>query len=172
MRAAGSEVRFVALLDTATNYSQWPKDVWFGWLCRRAATHARTLASKPPREWGRQLGRIAAAVRLRVLMRVGKVAPEGVSAPSGIPPALAAVRAANFAASSAYAPRYYDGALTLITSRLGAPTMCNPYDIWKRLAPAVTTHVTPGTHLSMIAGADGQSLGRLLSRCLEKAWRG
>jgi acyl-coenzyme A synthetase/AMP-(fatty) acid ligase/thioesterase domain-containing protein/acyl carrier protein len=165
LRAQGEEIALLALLDTQTHASQWPLSLWLAKLWQRTGHHLRTLAHLSRNDVLRYALKAAGGLYRRFARRTGHVA----NASHGIPPALAEVYNATIAAVAAYRPAFYDGPITLLKSELGDPLMADPARIWKSRARILHIYNVPGGHRTMIRGANGDALAKILNRCLARA---
>jgi thioesterase domain-containing protein len=83
-----------------------------------------------------------------------------------LPARVRRVRSAALAAMAAYRPQRSDIGISLIRSDLGVSRDCDPYLIWRRVAPTVQLYDVSGDHLTMVRPPYLQVLAEQLSRCI------
>lgn len=167
LRAQGEEVALLALLDTQTHASQWPLEIWIAKLGQRSRHHLLALWKLSHRDMAGYAMKAVRGFHRRLLRRKGNVAQAAQA--RGIPPALQNVYRATLGAIADYTPQPYAGAVTLLKSADGDPMMADPARIWKNYTSALRTCIVPGTHHSMIRGANGRKLAEILNSCLARA---
>jgi acetoacetyl-CoA synthetase len=170
----GERVPSLILLDTQTNARQWPARVWLAFAARRTLELASELRALPRRERLRQGWRIVTSAfrRLRWRMGLPVVTPQTGRAPRPqIPAPLQNVYDATIEAIARYRPARsgarFAGTLTLIVSQSRDPRMmADPAPLWRTRARTLDLRCVPGTHRTMLAGANGRVLAQTISECL------
>jgi acyl-coenzyme A synthetase/AMP-(fatty) acid ligase/thioesterase domain-containing protein/acyl carrier protein len=168
LERAGETVASLILLDTQTNARQWPARVWLAFAADRGRAHVAALRALPPLERLRYAARVSASGFRRLRWRAGFSVTTPQPAPLvSIPPALRRVYDATIDAIARYRPGRFGGRLTLIVSEARDPRMSpDPARLWRSRAGALDLLSVPGTHRSMLTGANGRVLAQTISDCL------
>jgi acetoacetyl-CoA synthetase len=151
LRAAGEVVEFVGLFDTDVH------DVCLAPRERMIYRTLRTLhriTSRLPAPSKGLLARARAALRSRIEQRLGATCSE-IPMPrwrtESLPPAMARVDAAAWAAFHSYRPRLHSGPTTFFHALQRAPDYCNPLPILRAATEDQLNIVdVPGDHFTMI----------------------
>ncbi|HEV7441887.1 MAG TPA: acetoacetate--CoA ligase, partial [Steroidobacteraceae bacterium] len=161
----GERVDLLALLDTTIHERYWSASVWVEFLFRRLRCHVRAAWTMSPHDlkpfsvhlWSSWTDRLRRALR----------AETRDDEESGqLPARVRRVRSAALAAMAAYRPQRSAIGISLIRSDLGVSKECDPYLIWRRVAPIVQLYDVSGDHLTMVRPPYLQVLAEQLSRCI------
>jgi amino acid adenylation domain-containing protein len=165
LEAAGEPPASLTLIDTQTSARQWPFAVWMNLLATRARHHLAAMRSQKPGEAARYAAHHIARLRQHVLRRFTSGSP--VEQPRGrMPAALQAVFAATSAAIAGYRPGHYGGEIFLILPQDADSHMASPARIWRDHCRALAEQVVPGTHFTMIQGANAAQAAAAISKHL------
>ncbi len=150
LREAGEEVGLVGLFDTVMSSLGWPLGAWPAQLAGGVKRLASNLADAAR---GRRTGVVAG----------GREAP-GLSrfAPAGV----LRVTAAALLASARHRPGRYRGEVTLFAPAGRDRTTPTASAAWRARVDVLNVVRTPGTHLSMLSGDNGEAAAAALTRCL------
>jgi thioesterase domain-containing protein len=170
LRATGSTVEFVGLLDTTIPEPYWPGSERRAFLIKRLKSHARQMRGK-----GFLETLVYAAGHVRPLagrlrrMMLGAGKDSAATSPfhiPGLPPALELVRDANIESLNSHKMVFYDGTVTLFASADGDPLSCNPQKVWPRWVRQLVVRHVPGAHETMMRGRHAGVLAASVSEAL------
>jgi acetoacetyl-CoA synthetase len=161
----GERVGLVVLLDTTIHERYWSASVWVEFLFRRVRCHVRaawTMSAQDLRPFGLHLWS-SWTDRLKRALRA-ETRDDGES--GQLPARVRRVRSAALAAMAAYRPQPSDISISLIRSDLSVSRECDPYLIWRRVAPISQLYDVSGDHLTMVRPPYLQVLAEQLSQCV------
>jgi acetoacetyl-CoA synthetase len=149
LRAEGSPVAVLLLVEAVYARRFWPRGVWVASRARRAWHHLRRL--RRATRGGRLLGR-------------GAARPPGAGAAPAAAVAAAAPRggaAACFAAMACFRPRRYPGLAIFFTADQDT-FGCDPARLWRRLVEDLQVETIPADHLGIVRRPE--AVARLAAR--------
>ncbi len=167
LRAAGEVVEFVGLFDTDVHDACLPTRER---MIYRTLRKLHRITSRLPAPSKGFLFRARAALRTRIERRLGATCGE-IPTPrwrtEPLPPAMARVDSAAWAAFRAYRPRPHSGPTTFFRASLRAPDYCDPIPILRAATDGqFTIFDVPGDHFTMIQDPHVALLAERVSACL------
>ena len=165
LRAAGERVRLLAMLDTFATF-EFPRKNVFG----RAVVHVRRAVKAGPANAAGYLARRITELNRRLC---GTYTLPAVVMPSASPQvnaAMSRVRQAGAHALRQYEPQSYDGEVTLFRA-IDRPAwhdflIDRPFNGWNAFAAGVRVHPIPGTHATLLEGAQVEQIAAILKAAL------
>ncbi len=165
LQAAGEPPASLTLIDTQTAARQWPLAVWTNLLLTRAGHHLSAMRRQGLGEAARYAMAHLMSLHRHVLRRF---AARGTvqQAHGRMPAALQAVFAATTEAIANYRPGSFGGEILLVLPEEADSHMASPARIWRDHCRALRAEVVPGTHFTMIQGAQTARTAAVMSRHL------
>lgn len=175
LKAAGSEVSFLGLIDTHQSEHAWPLGIWARVVGRKilsrlgkikaALTSSQrktspavsTTVSLPRKVLARRLSPILFRFYRPTSLRYPEMAPEWVY---GHTPKYENAGKQLLRMRGLYQPEAYGEHLVFYRASGLKPQSCDPWDTWHRFLPKAEWSSVRGNHLSAVAGKNGFAIGK------------
>ncbi|HZR38218.1 MAG TPA: acetoacetate--CoA ligase [Nevskia sp.] len=168
LRRQGQRVGMLGILDTTVSERFWPLATWAEYLSRRLGKGLGELRGLSLAQWPAHCRALGKSLSQRIRRRKQEAAATDEQPQAAqLPGCALRVRQAHLKAAAAYRPRSNDVTVSLFRSDLQLSHLCDPYSIWRRLAPEVRVHAVGGNHESMIGMPNVTGLARQIAGCLD-----
>jgi thioesterase domain-containing protein len=161
LRAAGEEVKLLALLDSYGPNMQWTDPRVEKWIKGTLREGIRFIVGRLRARIARDYASISHAVRIRYYRWLGQPVPYELRD--------VWLTQAFLGAAASYKPQPYDGKVTLLLARDVEPPHGAEQSVfgWQGLVPAgLEIHEVPGTHHTLTHNPNAAELASTLLRCM------
>jgi thioesterase domain-containing protein len=146
LRSSGDTVAGLFLIDAVYDERYWPRGSWLRAIVRRAGRQLSTIVRMPPAKAFGELRRRGVRLIQRVMRRRVDAPDRLTWDANGERTALARAHTAM----SAYCPRFYDGAITLIGPSVDRHFGCDTTRLWAGYAQRLDIWRVDGDHLTLM----------------------